>query len=95
LVLHGGSGIRADDLRCAFRKGIAKINIGTTLRQAYEQERQGDVGKACAAVYRAAVQIIRDELGAAGTAVQLVGAACDRRASRFCQTSHESGLAKK
>ena len=36
LVLHGGSGIKADNLRAAMKYGIAKINIGTEIRQAYE-----------------------------------------------------------
>lgn len=36
LVLHGGSGIQDEYLRKAFKHGIAKINIGTTIRQAYE-----------------------------------------------------------
>ena len=36
LVLHGGSGIRPEDLRQAFGRGIAKINVGTEIRQSYE-----------------------------------------------------------
>lgn len=36
LVLHGGSGIKADNVRAAMKFGIAKINIGTEIRQAYE-----------------------------------------------------------
>jgi fructose-bisphosphate aldolase class II len=39
LVLHGGSGIRQEDVWAAVGKGIAKINIGTEIRQAYESER--------------------------------------------------------
>ena len=35
LVLHGSSGVPADDLREAIRRGIAKINIDTDLRQAF------------------------------------------------------------
>jgi ketose-bisphosphate aldolase len=37
LVLHGGSGIGIEDLRAAFRNGIAKINIATDIRQPYER----------------------------------------------------------
>jgi len=37
LVLHGGSGIPAEYLRQAAQHGIAKINIGTEIRQAYER----------------------------------------------------------
>ncbi|MBN2502772.1 MAG: class II fructose-bisphosphate aldolase [Anaerolineales bacterium] len=35
LVLHGGSGIPREYVLAAFKKGIAKINIGTEIRQAY------------------------------------------------------------
>ncbi|MHC4123500.1 MAG: class II fructose-bisphosphate aldolase [Planctomycetota bacterium] len=37
LVLHGGSGIAKESLLAGIKKGIAKINIGTDLRQPYEQ----------------------------------------------------------
>ena len=37
LVLHGGSGIPAEYIRQAIKAGIAKINVGTEIRQAYEQ----------------------------------------------------------
>jgi len=37
LVLHGGSGIEIDFIRKAISAGITKINIGTEIRQAYEQ----------------------------------------------------------
>ena len=36
LVLHGGSGIPKDLVLASFKKGIAKINIGTEIRQVYE-----------------------------------------------------------
>jgi ketose-bisphosphate aldolase len=36
LVLHGGSGIRREYVLASFKKGIAKINIATEIRQAYE-----------------------------------------------------------
>jgi len=35
LVLHGGSGIPADQLEIAFRKGINKFNVGTEFFQLY------------------------------------------------------------
>jgi ketose-bisphosphate aldolase len=35
LVLHGGTGISAEDLRSAIGAGIAKVNFGTGLKQAY------------------------------------------------------------
>jgi len=37
LVLHGGSGIPPDYVLGAVRRGIAKINVGTDIRQPYEQ----------------------------------------------------------
>ncbi|MCX7730268.1 MAG: class II fructose-bisphosphate aldolase, partial [Candidatus Caldatribacterium sp.] len=37
LVLHGGSGIRKEYVLQAIRHGITKINVGTEIRQAYEQ----------------------------------------------------------
>ena len=40
LVLHGGSGIPREDVLASFQKGIAKINIGTEIRQAYEKALQ-------------------------------------------------------
>jgi ketose-bisphosphate aldolase len=35
LVLHGGTGIEDDSLREAVRLGVAKVNYGTALKQAY------------------------------------------------------------
>jgi ketose-bisphosphate aldolase len=35
LVLHGGTGIAADSLRQAIALGVAKVNFGTYLKQAY------------------------------------------------------------
>ena len=53
LVLHGGSGIPRELVLAAFKKGIAKINIGTEIRQVYESKLKetGDVAAAQAAVY--------------------------------------------
>jgi len=53
LVLHGGSGVQRESILEGIRNGIAKINIGTDIRHAYERaerERPGDVDSACAAV---------------------------------------------
>jgi len=71
LVLHGGSGIQKACLMDAFRHGVAKINIGTTLRQVYERGRQESIAKAQAGVYDAAVALLRNELEVAGTAALL------------------------
>ncbi|MEM5768935.1 MAG: class II fructose-bisphosphate aldolase, partial [Bacillota bacterium] len=54
LVLHGGSGIKQQYILAAIENGIAKINIGTEIRQAYEftmEERSNDVAYAQAQVY--------------------------------------------
>lgn len=68
LVLHGGSGIRRADVQAAFRRGIAKINIGTETRQVYEQAMRatGDVAAAQEAVYRRTTWLLCEHLAVAG-----------------------------
>lgn len=70
LVLHGGSGIRKESILAGVRNGIAKINVGTTIRQAYEAQK-ADPAKAADAVYQAVSQVIRDELEIVGSARML------------------------
>ncbi|MEK7160942.1 MAG: class II fructose-bisphosphate aldolase, partial [Patescibacteria group bacterium] len=36
LVLHGGSGIPAEDVKEAIKLGIVKVNVNTELRLAYQ-----------------------------------------------------------
>ena len=36
LVLHGGSGIQQEYVLGAVKRGVAKINVGTEIRQPYE-----------------------------------------------------------
>lgn len=46
LVLHGGSGIQQSYVLEAIKNGIAKINVGTEIRQVYEKslkEKPGDI----------------------------------------------------
>ena len=46
LVLHGGSGVKQECVLDAIKNGIAKINIGTEIRQDYERalkEKPGDI----------------------------------------------------
>ena len=63
LVLHGGSGIKTECIRDAVAVGIAKINVGTEIRQAYELSLDGgDVEKACQNVYKTIRAIISDSL---------------------------------
>jgi fructose-bisphosphate aldolase, class II len=74
LVLHGGSGVQADYLRAAIEHGIAKVNIGTEIRQPYEATlaRTGDVAAAQAAVYERTTWVLRDFLGLAGLHTRLL-----------------------
>jgi len=67
LVLHGGSGIPRAYVLEACRRGIAKINIGTETRQAYEQAWRdtGSVEAGQEAVYERATWILRDHLAVA------------------------------
>lgn len=71
LVLHGGSGIRKEYLLRAFRHGVAKINIGTTIRQAYEAGVSETESAACQRVYDAAVNLLVTELEVAGSAAAI------------------------
>lgn len=70
LVLHGGSGIPAEYVQGAIRAGIAKVNIGTAIRQPYEQGCAQSVAAGQEACYRATVESIA-ELGVARTARRL------------------------
>lgn len=67
LVLHGGSGIALSYLHQSFNHGIAKLNIGTDIRQAYESNVGESVEKGQEAVKKRVLEII-DELGIAQTA---------------------------
>lgn len=69
LVLHGGSGIRPEDVRAAFHRGITKMNIGTEIRQVYEQSMRddGDVEAAREMVYERVRLIISETLRLSGT----------------------------
>lgn len=75
LVLHGGSGIQQDNVRAAMKCGIAKINVGTEIRQPFEAAiRDGEsVFAAQDAVYRRTSWIIQEFLGNQGIREGLVG----------------------
>jgi len=62
LVLHGGSGIRQQDMLASMKRGIAKVNVGTEIRQAYEQalKNGGDEKAAQEAVYLRTSSLIKD-----------------------------------
>jgi Fructose/tagatose bisphosphate aldolase len=67
LVLHGGSGIQKAFLREAFKNGIAKINVGTNIRQPYEKGAAESVEKGQQNTYDAMVDVIKNELGVENT----------------------------
>ena len=68
LVLHGGSGIPQKYVRASFQKGIAKINIATEIRQAYESTLQSTskVSSAQDAVYERTSWLISKYYGLEG-----------------------------
>lgn len=68
LVLHGGSGIQQEHVRLAMQKGIAKINIGTEIRQPYEVmwKTRGNLSEAQEAVYERTKWVLQEFLGVAG-----------------------------
>jgi len=67
LVLHGGSGIQKQYIREAIRRGIAKINIGTAIRQPYEVACKESPMAAKEAVFNATLRVLREELELQGT----------------------------
>jgi len=71
LVLHGGSGIRKQDIQDGISRGIAKVNIGIAIRQVYEAKMKKSVQAAQQAVYDQAVTIIRDEMNIAGSEAKI------------------------
>lgn len=74
LVLHGGSGIRQENVRAAMKVGIAKINVATEIRQPYEAALQAGLGVEAAqqAVYERTCYVLRDFLGIAGERSRLL-----------------------
>jgi fructose/tagatose bisphosphate aldolase len=68
LVLHGGSGIKQDNILASMQHGIAKINVATEIRQAYEValRETGSVLQAKQAVYERTCWVLKDFLQIAG-----------------------------
>jgi len=68
LVLHGGSGIRQENVRLAIQHGIAKINIATEIRQSYETaiKEGGSISRAQDAVYTHTRWVLEKWLGLGG-----------------------------
>ncbi len=74
LVLHGGSGIRKEYVLEAIQNGITKINVGTEVRQAYEQGlRAGGEEKAAKALALRVEELITDYYKIKGSAKFLIG----------------------
>ena len=81
LVLHGGSGVKREYLLAAIGKGIAKVNIGAEIRQAYELALSEYGSKACKgsvcaaqeAVYKRTSWLIQEKFGLTGTRRLLSG----------------------
>lgn len=75
LVLHGGSGVKQTYVVGAMKHGIAKINVATEIRQAYEValKETGSVAKAQEAVYARTTWLLKEYLGIAGIRAQVAG----------------------
>jgi ketose-bisphosphate aldolase len=67
LVLHGGSGVQQEYLLAGIKRGIAKMNIGTEIRQAYESGLKRSVSSAQDATYERTCWVLRDYLGLTGS----------------------------
>jgi ketose-bisphosphate aldolase len=77
LVLHGGSGVRHECVLEAVRAGIAKVNVGTELRQAYETalKDHGSIDAAREAVRKKTAGLLRDYFQISGSAALVTGPA--------------------
>ena len=77
LVLHGGSGIPQEYVLESFKRGIAKINIATEIRQAYEValSETHSVDAAKEATYTKTRWLIEEYFGLQGIASQVNEAA--------------------
>jgi len=75
LVLHGGSGVQKESVLDGIRNGIAKINIGTEIRQAYEKPLAAGKGEQAAqdAVAAKVEELIVEVYGIAGSRAKLCG----------------------
>lgn len=76
LVLHGGSGIGKQSILDGVAAGIAKINVGTEIRQAYEgaMNKNNDIENGREAVYLKVREIIADVFGISGVRTTVFGA---------------------
>jgi fructose-bisphosphate aldolase, class II len=75
LVLHGGSGIKQEYVLAAIQRGISKVNIGSEIRQTYEQALRDSESVVAAqdAVYNRTSWFIKEYYGVAGIRTQIAG----------------------
>lgn len=75
LVLHGGSGVQRPYLLEAIRNGMTKVNIGTEIRQAYEQawRESESISAAQQVCYERTRWLLRDYFGLSGTRDRVFG----------------------
>lgn len=75
LVLHGGSGVRQEYVLAAVERGIAKINVGTEIRQAFEAalRETGSVSSAQEKTCERTAALIRNYFCTAGVRAALMG----------------------
>jgi fructose/tagatose bisphosphate aldolase len=75
LVLHGGSGIRQEHVLESFKRGITKVNVGTEIRQVYEQTLRatGEVEKAQEACYARTRELVTEWFRIGGLREQVTG----------------------
>jgi fructose/tagatose bisphosphate aldolase len=70
IVLHGGSGVKHEDVLAGMKKGIAKVNVGFEIRKAYEDAlkttKSIDAGRE--AVYRRTRSLLKDYFRISGIA---------------------------
>lgn len=69
MVLHGGSGVRQEAILGAIKRGIAKVNVGTDIRQTYERalRETGSIPAAQQALYERVTWLIRDYFQVSGS----------------------------
>ena len=74
LVLHGGSGVKREYILEGVKRGIAKVNIATEIRQPYEQawRAHGSIEAAQEAVHARTCWVIREYFGMEGTRHRLL-----------------------
>ena len=74
-VLHGGSGVKREYLLAGIKKGIAKVNIGTEIRQTYEAvfKETTNISAAQEATCERTGWLIKEYFGLAGTRKLVTG----------------------